>query len=59
MTAMKRPSPYSSAKSANPPTAKEVDVIIQKRGGTGTRDQASPGPRRPHSPKREVQGVCW
>jgi hypothetical protein len=33
-------------------------MIIQKRGGTGTRRQASPDPRHPHIPKAEVQGLC-
>jgi hypothetical protein len=33
-------------------------MIIQKRGGTGTRDQASPAPPTTHNPKPEVQGVC-
>jgi hypothetical protein len=44
-----------------PPTAKKgpVNVIIQNRGEPGTRLQASPDPRRPHSPKAKVQGVCW
>jgi hypothetical protein len=30
-----------------------------KRGGTGTRRQASPDPRTEHSPEPEIQGVCW
>jgi hypothetical protein len=29
-----------------------------KRGGTGTRRQASPDPHRPHKPKQKVQVVC-
>jgi hypothetical protein len=29
-----------------------------KRGGTGTRRQASPDPHTTHSPRLEVQGVC-
>ena len=29
-----------------------------KRGGSGTRHQASPDPHRPHSPKLKIQGVC-
>jgi len=29
-----------------------------KRGGTGTRRQASPDPRTTHSPQPKVQGVC-
>jgi hypothetical protein len=41
------------------PTAKKgPDVIIQKRGESGTRAQASPDPHTTHSPKRKVQGVC-
>jgi hypothetical protein len=42
------------------PTPKKgpVDVIIQKRGGSGTGRQASPDPRHPHSPEAKVQGVC-
>jgi hypothetical protein len=41
----------------------EVEARLQgqsqaKRGGTGTRRQASPDPRHPHSPKAKVQGVC-
>jgi hypothetical protein len=34
------------------------DLIIQKRGGTGTRRQASPDPHTTHIPKLKVQGVC-
>ena len=43
-----------------PPTRMKgpVDVIIQKRGGTGTCRQASPGPRTTHFPKLQIQGVC-
>jgi hypothetical protein len=33
-------------------------MIIQKRGGTGTRRQASPDPRTTHSPRPKSQGVC-
>jgi len=42
------------------PTATKgpVEVIIQKRGGTGTYRQVSPDPRSPHIPKALVQGVC-
>ena len=42
------------------PTPKKgpVEMIIQKRGGTGTRRQASPDPRTTHVPDRKVQGVC-
>jgi hypothetical protein len=29
-----------------------------KRGGTGTRRQASPDPRTAHGPKPKIQGVC-
>jgi hypothetical protein len=35
------------------------ETSAEKRGGTGTRRQASPDPRRPHSPKAKIQGVCW
>jgi hypothetical protein len=31
---------------------------VEKRGGTGTRRQASPDPRTTHSPNRKIQGVC-
>ncbi len=42
----------------SPTTTKgTVDVILQDRGETGTRRQASPDPQHKHSPKREVQGV--
>jgi hypothetical protein len=34
-------------------------TIIEKRGESGTRHQASPDPRTTHSPKAKVQGVCW
>jgi hypothetical protein len=34
-------------------------MIIQNREGTGTHRQVSPAPRTTHSPKAEVQGVCW
>ena len=37
----------------------EYGRIIEKRGGTGTYRQVSPGPHRPHSPKPKIQGVCW
>jgi hypothetical protein len=35
------------------------ETSAEKRGGTGTRRQASPDPRTPHSPKAKVQGVRW
>jgi hypothetical protein len=43
-----------------PPTATKgtAEVIIQKRGGTGTAAKLTPDPRHPHSPKPQVQGVC-
>jgi hypothetical protein len=31
---------------------------IVKRGESGTRVQASPDPRKTHSPAAKVQGVC-
>jgi transcriptional regulator with XRE-family HTH domain len=40
------------------PTKGPVEMIIQKRGGTGTRRQASPAPRNTHSPEQKIQGVC-
>jgi hypothetical protein len=35
----------------------EYGRTVEKRGGTGTYRQVSPGPHRPHSPKLEIQGV--
>jgi hypothetical protein len=35
------------------------EMRIEKRGESGTRDQASPDPHTAHSPKLEIQGVCW
>jgi hypothetical protein len=32
-------------------------TIIEKRGGSGTRQQARPNPRKEHIPKQKVQGV--
>ena len=34
------------------------EMRIEKRGGTGTRRQASPDPHTTHSPKVEARGVC-
>jgi hypothetical protein len=34
------------------------EMSAKKRGESGTRLQASPDPRTPHSPKPEIQGVC-
>jgi hypothetical protein len=34
------------------------EMSIKERGGSGTRQQASPDPRTTHSPKAEAQGVC-
>jgi hypothetical protein len=42
---------------ANTEAQRIGEMRIEKRGGTGTRRQASPGPRTTHSPQREVQGV--
>jgi hypothetical protein len=36
----------------------EYRRTVEKRGGTGTRRQASPDPRTTHRPKPEIQGVC-
>jgi len=33
-------------------------TIIEKRGESGTRLEASPDPRTTHSPELEIQGVC-
>jgi hypothetical protein len=33
-------------------------TIVEKRGESGTRLQASPDPRTTHRPKPEIQGVC-
>jgi len=33
------------------------ETSAQKRGGTGTRRQASPDPREPHIPNTKGQGV--
>jgi hypothetical protein len=33
-------------------------TIIERRGGSGTRRQASPDPRTTHSPEAIVQVVC-
>jgi hypothetical protein len=42
---------------ANTEAQRIGETRIEKRGGTGTRLQASPDPHRPHSPKLEIQGV--
>jgi hypothetical protein len=34
------------------------EMRIEKRGGTGTRRQASPDPRTTHNPIAEAEGVC-
>lgn len=34
------------------------EMRIEKRGGTGTRRQASPDPRTTHNPRAEAEGVC-
>jgi hypothetical protein len=43
---------------ANTEAQRIGEMRIEKRGGTGTRRQASPDPRTKHSPKPLVQGVC-
>jgi hypothetical protein len=36
----------------------EYRLAVEKRGGAGTRRQASPDPRTVHSPRPKSQGVC-
>jgi hypothetical protein len=34
-------------------------TVIERRGESGTRRQASPDPRTTHVPDRKVRVVCW
>ena len=49
---------HAQIKQTPTPTKGPVDVIIQKRGESGTRLQACPDPHNTHFPKAKVQGVC-
>jgi len=55
---MAEPAQPGQIKQTPTPTKGPVEMIIQKRGGTGTRHQASPDPHTMHSPKPKFQGVC-
>jgi hypothetical protein len=43
---------------ANTEAQRIGEMRIEKRGGTGTRRQASPDPHTTHSPELEIQVVC-
>ena len=43
---------------ANTEAQRIGEMRIEKRGGTGTRRQASPAPRTTHNPRAEAVGVC-
>jgi hypothetical protein len=35
------------------------EIRIEKRGGSGPASKLTPDPRTTHSPKPEIQAVCW